>query len=204
MSQKNPIETDAQSDNSHRAAVAGEPPLTAGSAEGTVEDIPGLRAELDAARSQATENLDKFLRAKAEMENIRRRAETDVANAHKYGIERFALEMLAVKDSLERARAVEVLTRDGDAGGQQLIQKMIEGLDLTLKLMDTTFQKFAVATVDPQKGEKFDPERHQAMSMVESADVPENHVLATVQRGYLLHNRLLRPAMVVVARRSQS
>ena len=203
MSHKNPVEAGVPAENSS-GAEASAPPLTAGSSEATAPDTSGLRTELDAARSQAAENLDKFLRAKAEMENIRRRAETDVANAHKYGIECFALEMLAVKDSLERARAVDILSQAGETAERQLIQKMVEGIDLTLKLMDTIFQKFAIATVDPQKGEKFDPERHQAMSMVESADVPENHVLATVQRGYLLHNRLLRPAMVVVARHGQS
>ena len=203
MSQKNPIETDVQAGNAPEAAPVGVPPA-AGPAQAGAVDVSALQSELDAARREAEENLDKFLRARAETENIRRRAETDVANAHKYGIERFALEMLAVKDSLERARAVDVVAQSGESGERPLMQKMVEGLDLTLKLMDAIFQKFSITVVDPQKGEKFDPERHQAMSMVESADVPENHVLTTVQRGYLLHNRLLRPAMVVVAKRSGS
>lgn len=157
-------------------------------------DLDALRAELEAARAQATENLDKFLRAKAETENVRRRAEADVASAHKFAIERFALEMLAVKDSLERAKGVDL-----QAGGGPL-EKMLEGIDLTLKLMDSIFQKFALTEVNPAKGEKFDPEKHQAMSAQESAEVPANHVLMPLQKGYLLNNRLLRPALVIVAK----
>jgi molecular chaperone GrpE len=157
-------------------------------------DLESLRAELEAARVQATENLDKFLRAKAETENVRRRAETDVASAHKFAIERFALEMLAVKDSLERARGVEV------AGGGAALDKMLEGVDLTIRLMDSIFQKFALTEVNPARGERFDPEQHQAMTMQESSDVPDQHVLMALQKGYLLNNRLLRPALVIVAK----
>ena len=153
-----------------------------------------LRAEIEAARAEAAENLDKFLRAKAETENVRRRAETEVANARKYGVERFAAELLAVKDSLELARAVEL--KEGDTTA---VRKMHEGLDLTLKLMDDVFRKFGLVAVDP-KGEKFDPEKHQAISVVESDLVAPNHVVNVVQKGYLLHDRVLRPAMVVVAR----
>jgi molecular chaperone GrpE len=161
-------------------------------------DLAALQTELDAARAQAAENLDKFMRAKAETENLRRRAETDVASAHKFAIERFALEMLAVKDSLERARAVDL------QGGGAVLEKMFEGIDLTLKLMDSIFQKFALTEVNPAKGDKFDPERHQAMSMQESAEVPANHVLMALQKGYLLNNRLLRPALVIVAKTTES
>lgn len=157
-------------------------------------EIDALKAELDAARAQAAENLDRFLRAKAETENVRRRAETDVASAHKFAIERFALEMLAVKDSLERAKSVDL-----QAAGAAL-EKMFEGIDLTLKLMDSVFQKFALAEVNPAKGDKFDPEKHQAMSVQESVEVPPQHVLVTLQRGYLLNGRLLRPALVLVAK----
>jgi molecular chaperone GrpE len=159
-----------------------------------VSELDTLKAELETARAQVAENLDKFLRAKAETENVRRRAETDVASAHKFAIERFALEMLAVKDSLERAKAVDLR-----AAGAEL-EKMFEGIDLTLKLMDSIFQKFALAEVNPAKGDKFDPEKHQAMSIQESAEVPPQHVLMTLQRGYLLNGRLLRPALVLVAK----
>jgi len=158
------------------------------------DELAALRADLDAARAQIAENLDKFLRAKAETDNVRRRAESDVANAHKFAIERFALEMLAVKDSLERARAVDV------QNGGAALDKMLEGVDLTIRLMDSIFQKFALTEVNPARGERFDPERHQAMSMQESAEVPDQHVLMALQKGYLLNNRLLRPALVIVAK----
>ncbi len=153
-----------------------------------------LEAELEAAQALAAENLDKFMRAKAETENVRRRAETDVASAHKFAIERFALEMLAVKDSLERARVVDINNPDA------VLEKMFEGIDLTLKLMDSIFQKFALAEVNPAIGDKFDPEQHQAMSAQENTELPPNHVLMTLQKGYLLNNRLLRPALVIVAK----
>ena len=157
-------------------------------------DVETLKTELDAARAQASENMDKFLRAKAETDNVRRRAETDVASAHKFAIERFALEMLAVKDSLERARTVDLKTSD------TALEKMFEGIDLTLKLMDSIFQKFALAEISPVVGDKFDPEKHQAMSAQDSAEVPPNHVLMALQKGYLLNNRLLRPALVIIAK----
>jgi len=159
-----------------------------------VADMETLKAELEAAQAQAAENLDKFMRAKAETENVRRRAETDVASAHKFAIERFALEMLAVKDSLERARTVDVKTRDA------ALEKMFEGIDLTLKLMDSIFQKFALTEISPAVGDKFDPEQHQAMSAQDSVEIPPNHVLMALQKGYLLNNRLLRPALVIVAK----
>lgn len=157
-------------------------------------EIDQLRAELDQARAEAAENLDRFLRAKAEAENTRRRAEADVTAAHKYALDRFAAEIISVRDSLDLARMVE-LPKDTSPA----VQKMHEGLDLTLKLMDSVFQKFGVTRLDP-KGQKFDPERHQAISMVESVEVPPGHVVSVVQKGYLLNDRLLRPAMVVVAR----
>jgi molecular chaperone GrpE len=159
-----------------------------------VTDSEALKAELAAAQTQAAENLDKFMRAKAETENVRRRAETDVASAHKFAIERFALEMLAVKDSLERARTVDIKIQDA------ALEKMFEGIDLTLKLMDSIFQKFALTEISPATGDKFDPELHQAMSAQDSAEVPPNHVLMALQKGYLLNNRLLRPALVIVAK----
>jgi len=165
------------------------PAETAGSA-----DVEALKTELEAARAQITENLDKFLRAKAETENVRRRAETDVASAHKFAIERFALEMLAVKDSLERARTVDIKTSN------TALEKMFEGIDLTLKLMDSIFQKFALTQISPVVGDKFDPEKHQAMSAQDSAEVPPNHVLMVLQKGYSLNNRLLRPALVIIAK----
>jgi molecular chaperone GrpE len=155
-------------------------------------EIKQLQADLEQARAEAAEHLDRFLRAKAEVENIRKRAQTDVASAHKYALERFAAEIITVRDSLELAQMVEIPVDSSPA-----VQKMHEGLDLTLKLMDSIFQKFGLTSLNP-KGEKFDPERHQAISLIDVEEVPPNHVVNVVQKGYLLNDRLLRPAMVVV------
>jgi molecular chaperone GrpE len=192
MTQKKTAESVSANENipsdQVQADAAGEP------AGDQFQDIPSLLTELERVRAEATENLDKFLRSRAETENVRRRAETDVANAHKYAIERFALEMLTVKDSLERARGVEVQDSSG------VVNKMFEGLDLTIKLMESIFLKFNLVPVEPGKGDKFDPEKHQAMSVLESAEMPANHVVVAVQKGYILNDRLLRPAMVIVSR----
>lgn len=186
-------------DNGPEADAKAERPAAKPSEEAEAGE-PGavdLKSQLEAARAQAAEAQDRFLRARAETENVRRRAEIDVQNAHKYGLERFVTELLAVRDSLELARSVDI-----QAENQTALQKMHEGLDLTLRLMDDVFRKFSVAVVDP-KGEKFDPARHHAISMVESSEVPPNHVVTVMQKGYLLHDRVLRPAMVVVARAAE-
>jgi molecular chaperone GrpE len=172
------------------AAVSEE----AGPEQAPAADVKQLQVELAAARAEAAENQDKFLRAKAETDNVRRRAEQDIAAARKYAVERFAAEVVPVRDSLDLARNLDLQLDSASA-----VQKMHEGLDLTLKLMDGVFQKFGLSVIDP-KGEKFDPSRHQAISMVESTEVPANHVLEVVQKGFLLHDRVLRPAMVVVAK----
>lgn len=158
------------------------------------DDVEHLQQTLQAAQEEVDSLKDQYLRAKAEMENIRRRAETDLSNAHKYAVERFAAEVLTVKDSLELAQAIDIQSENAEA-----VAKMHEGLELTLKQMDSIFEKFALVTVEP-KGEKFDPEQHQAITMVESQDVEPNHVVEVVQKGYLLNNRVLRPAMVIVAK----
>lgn len=156
-------------------------------------ELAALQTQLQTAQTALADHQDKFLRAKAEAENARRRADADIANVRKFAIEAFAGELLPVRDSLELAKGFD-LTQ-----GPEVTQKVVEGLALTLKLVDTAFQKFGITLVDPV-GEKFDPEKHQAMSMMESDAVPPNHVLKVVQKGYLLNGRLLRPAMVVVAK----
>jgi len=170
-------------------------PENSAQTSGETDAVPAApTAELESVRQELSAATDRFLRAKAETENVRRRAETDVANAHRFAIERFAGELLAVRDSLDLAQNVEIEQGENDA-----LKKMREGLTLTLKLMDDVFAKFSISILDP-KGEKFDPERHHALSMVESAEVPPNHVVNVVQKGYLLHDRVLRPAMVMVAK----
>src|SRR3989344_5822101 len=141
-----------------------------------------LQAELEKLRAESAENLDRFLRAKAEVENVRKRGEADISTARKYAIERFAAGIVAVRDSLELARMVE-LPKDSNPA----VQKMHEGLDLTLKLLDGIFQKFA-------------PKRHEGSRSLDSLGTPPYHVVNVVQKGFLLNERLLRPAMVVVAR----
>ncbi len=162
-------------------------------AASTAEDPATLAAELERARAEIAENRERLLRVAAEAENTRRRAEQDAATARKFALERFATELLPVRDSLERARAV-----DRDTAGQAL-EALFAGVDLTLQLMDSVLEKFAITAIDPA-GARFNPDQHQAMSMVESEDVPANHVVEVVQKGFLLNDRLLRPALVVVAK----
>lgn len=148
-----------------------------------------LQEELEEARKKADENHDKWMRMQAEMENLRKRAERDLSNAHKYAIEKFAGELLAVKDSLE----LGLDAKEADAA------KLLEGSALTLKVLTSALQKFAIEEVDPL-GEAFDPNLHQAMTTEESGEHEPNTVIRVMQKGYTLHERLLRPAMVIVSR----
>jgi molecular chaperone GrpE len=155
----------------------------------------GADAEaLAAAEAKAAENWERYLRAQAEIDNLRKRAERDLENAHKYALERFAGELLAVRDSLELG--VQAAASETDP------VKLREGTELTLRLLGKVMEKFSIEQLDPL-GERFDPERHQAMTMQESAEAEPNTVLAVMQKGYLLSGRLLRPAMVVVAKAPQ-
>ncbi|THB84141.1 nucleotide exchange factor GrpE [Pantoea allii] len=153
------------------------------------ERIAQLEAEL--AQSQ-TGVRDAQLRAQAEVENIRRRAEMDVEKAHKFALEKFANELLPVIDSLERA--LEVANKEDPQ-----LASMIEGIELTLKGLLGAVRKFGVEVVG-ETGVPFNPEVHQAMSMMESDEFEPNHVMLVMQRGYTLNGRLLRPAMVAVSK----
>ena len=152
---------------------------------------------LEDARAKADEHWNQLLRANAELENFRRRAKQDVENAHKYGQEKLVQELLPVKDSLEMGLTA-AKNGDNDSATQ-----LIEGVELTLKMLDTVFDKFSIQAVNPV-GEAFDPELHQAMSMQESADHAPNTVMAVMQKGYQLNERLIRPAMVVVSKATKS
>lgn len=162
--------------------------------EGRAESLPApdVAAELQEARDEAAAHLDELLRARAELENLRKRAARDVENAHKFGLERFMGELLAVRDSIELG-----LNAADDAEVEA--EKLREGLELTLKLFDSATGKFGLKEVNPE-GEKFNPEYHQAMSTQEVAGKKPDTVVTVVQKGYLLNDRLLRPAMVIVAR----
>jgi molecular chaperone GrpE len=152
---------------------------------------PDLETELEEARNEAASHLDDFLRARAELDNLRKRSARDIENAHKYGLERLMTELLPVKDSVEQGL-------NAADGGEADADKLREGLELTLKLFDAASEKFGLQEVNPE-GQSFDPEYHQAMSMQEVAGVEPGTVVTVVQKGYLLHDRLLRPAMVIVA-----
>ncbi|MCO6426481.1 nucleotide exchange factor GrpE [Nitrosomonas communis] len=156
--------------------------------ESQVEIMPSLEELLKEAELNAAEHHDAWLRAKAEAENIRKRAQADIANAHKYAIEKFSTELLAVMDSLEAALAVENAT----------LENFKNGVELTQKQLAAVFEKFNIKVINPD-GEKFDPHQHQAMCMVESELAP-NTVTQVLQRGYMLHDRVIRPAMVAVSK----
>jgi len=149
---------------------------------------PNLEETLKQAQQQAEEYHDAWLRAKAETENVRRRAQEDISKAAKFAVDRFARELLAVKDSLEAALATETAS----------VESLRSGTELTLRQLVAAFEKSALTEVNPL-GEKFDPHRHQAISVVESPQEP-NTVVSVLQKGYLLADRVLRPALVVVAR----
>ena len=150
-----------------------------------------LEQQLQAALADAAEQKDAALRAVAELENVRRRSQRDVQNAHKFGSEKLLRDLLQVADSLELA-----LANSDDE------QAEVEGVRMTFDLLITVLEKNDVTRVDPQ-GEAFNPDLHQAMTMQPSDEVEPNHVLQVVQKGYQLHDRLLRPAMVVVSKATE-
>ena len=154
---------------------------------GVASRIAELEAKLSAAFADAEKLREDWLRARAETENVRRRGQDDVAKAHRFGVEGFAGALLAVKDSLDAALAVENVS----------IESLRQGVELTARQLESVFEKFAIQPIVPQ-GEKFDPHRHQAISQVESDQEPGT-VVTVLQKGYLLHDRVLRPALVVVA-----
>lgn len=154
--------------------------------------IAELEAQLEAAQQASVEERERAIRAVAEMENLRRRAAQDVEKAHKFALEKFAGELLPVLDNLERA--IELADKENDA-----LKPMIEGVELTLKSMQSSVAKFGLVALDPTN-QAFDPNAHQAMSMVPSADVAPNTVIAVMQKGYELNGRVIRPAMVMVSK----
>jgi molecular chaperone GrpE len=165
---------------------------SAGAAE-AAPDAAGESLDADealaAAREQAEENYNKYIRLAAEMENLRKRTERDVENAHRFGIERFASELLAVTDSLEMGLV---------AGENATVDSLLEGKRATLKLLLGALEKHGIEQIDPE-GEPFDPQLHEAMTVQPSDTAEPGSVLTVVQKGYQLNGRLLRPARVIVA-----
>ena len=172
----------AQTASAASAAPAAEGAASAAGAE------PDLAAQLAEAQAKLAEMQDAFLRAKADAENIRRRAQEDIAKAHKFAVESFAEAMLPVKDSLEMALKIETPS----------IESLKEGVDMTLKQLSSAFEKNRLLEVNPQQGEKLDPMKHQAISMV-PAQQEANTIVTVLQKGYMIADRLLRPALVTVS-----
>jgi molecular chaperone GrpE len=152
------------------------------------EAMPSMEEMLKAAELKAQEHYDAWMYAKAEGENIRRRAQEDVSKAQKFAVERFSNEMLAVKDSLEAGMAVQT----------DNIESFKSGMELTLKQLSSVFDKFNIKEINPI-GEKLDPHKHQAIGMLESEQEP-NTVVSVMQKGYSLNDRVMRPALVMVAK----
>ncbi len=166
-----------------------EPPVPEPEMAQTELSVAELQAQISNLEQQASEHWDRFARAQAEQENIRKRAEREVENARRYALERFANDLLGALDSLELG-----LKAAADAGATEA---HLEGMTLTLKLLSEACEKHGIKAVDPA-GESFDPAFHEAVSTVTTADAPANSVLQVLQKGYLLGERLLRPAMVIV------
>ncbi len=167
----------------HEAAASTET-----AAEQTTDKTPSMEEMLQAAERKAQEHYDAWMYAKAEGENIRRRAAEDVAKAQKFAVERFSGEMLAVMDSLQAGLAVQT----------ENVESFKSGMELTLKQLSSVFEKFNIKEISPV-GEKLDPNFHQAIGMVES-DQPANTVVSVMQKGYTLNERVLRPALVMVSK----
>lgn len=160
-------------------------------AEEAVSDIESLQNQLNKEKELSQANKDLALRAQAEMDNLRKRTGRDVENAHKYALEKFVNELLPIMDSLELGISA--------AESAENIDDLREGMDLTIKMFNTAMDKFNVKAVDPQ-GEKFNPEQHEAVSMQEIEGAESGTVVTVMQKGYELNGRLVRPAMVVVAK----
>lgn len=171
---------------SEKAADYGETDDQTGSAEPASDSAD---ATIDELRQNAEENWSKYLRVVAELDNLRKRSARELENAHKFGVERFAAALLPVRDSIEAALA---------AADSADVEALLEGERATLRLLDQALDSVSVTEIDPH-GEPFDPKKHEAMSMLPSAHAEPDSVLEVIQKGYEMHDRLIRPARVIVA-----
>ena len=190
-SEQEPGQPEQQVDSAEQENTAEQ---ASSEASGNVEapTLESVLAEVVELQDKLAEQSESVLRAQAEMQNVRRRAERDVENAHKYALDKFSSDLLPVIDSLERAIDA------ADSVEAEAVQSMKDGVELTLKMFVDALKKHGVEQVDPM-GQPFNPEFHQAMSMVPNPDMEPNSVMAVMQKGYLLKGRLVRPAMVVVS-----
>jgi molecular chaperone GrpE len=189
--------TQNQKKQAEQETVAEQPDVLQDNVEGAAPSAEAadvaMEQKLAAAEARAAELQDSFLRAKADAENMRRRAQEDISRAHKFAIESFAEALVPVKDSLEMALKVETPSVDS----------LKEGVDMTLKQLSAAFEKNRLMEIHPQSGDKLDPMKHQAISMV-PADQEANTIVAVLQKGYMIADRLLRPALVTVSQEKSS
>ncbi len=178
------VEEHAQEDE-----VSAETDNDEAAAEITIES---LAEQIETLKTQAAESLDKAIRAQAELDNVRKRTTRDVENAHKYALDKFINELLPVLDSMEMGIVASVEGED--------VNSLREGLELTLKMFCSSLEKSGVHPVNPQKGDKFNPDQHEAVTVQEVDDAESGAVVTTLQKGYELNGRLIRPAMVIVAK----
>jgi len=183
---------DAQADGVEDEATA-EVDTEEATAEITVES---LSEQIEALKISVTDSLDKAVRAQAELDNVRKRTTRDIENAHKYALDKFVNELLPVLDSMELGINASINT----SGEEVDICSLHEGLELTMKMFCASLEKSGVNPVDPQKGDKFNPDQHQAVTVQEVDDAESGTVITTLQKGYELNGRLIRPAMVIVAK----
>jgi molecular chaperone GrpE len=195
---KTPDDQNGETRNEEILEAGGDVESNANDADGA-SDVSSETDELiqEAVAAALAEQQDMVLRAQAEVQNMRRRCEQDVEKAHKFALEKFGTELLPVMDNLERA--LQAVTNADD----ESVKALYEGVELTLKGFSETLSKNNIEQLDPQ-GEPFDPQQHEAMSIVENDDVEANTVLTVVQKGYLLNGRVIRPAMVIVAKSSKA
>lgn len=160
---------------------------------GTADTSTEMHALLEDARTKADDHWNQCLRLQAEIDNLHKRGQRDLENAHKYALDKFAAALLPVRDGLEMGIAAAVQGQSVDPA------KLIEGSELTLKMLTSALEKFGITEVNPQ-GAPFNPQFHEAMSIQPRGDVEPNTVVTVVQKGYLLNDRLIRPAMVIVSK----
>ena len=186
--QEQKLERQEKIDDEFDAEVAAE---NSENMESKEVDVEFLQGQLEKLQEQSKVSLDKVVRAQAEMENLRKRAARDVENAHKYALEKFTNELLPIMDSLELGLSASVKAKNLD--------DLCKGMELTLEMFNTVMEKFGITMIEP-KGEKFNPELHDAVSMQETDDSNSGIIIEVMQKGYTLNGRLIRPAMVVVAK----
>jgi len=186
----------ADEKRSEQVEEQNEPTETATEENGAAEEaVEPEMSEVESLQAQLQDQKEQVLRIQAEMQNVRRRAEIDVEKAHKFALEKFVKELLPVADSLEKA----VESTEGQTDSSELVVSIREGVEMTLDLFKKSLGKFNVEELNPV-GEPFDPQQHEAMSMVPAPNAEPNSVVAVVQKGFLLNGRVVRPAMVMVAK----